>query len=38
MIFPKAGMNTAAPAMVKKLTHVITVPEIAMGKRLLAWE
>ena len=38
MIFPKAGMKIAAPAIVKKLTHVITVPEMAIGKKLLAWE
>ena len=33
MIFPRAGMKTAAPAIVKKLTQVITVPEMVTGKR-----
>lgn len=30
-------MRTAAPAMLKKLTNVIAVPETAMGKSSLAW-
>jgi len=38
MILPKAGMKIAAPAMVKKLTNAITVPEMVIGKSSLAWE
>lgn len=36
MTFPRKGMNMAAPAIVKKLTYVITVPEIEGGKVSLA--
>lgn len=33
-----AGMKIAAPAILKKLIHDVTVPEIVMGKSSLAWE
>ena len=36
--FPRRGIKIAPPAMVKKLTKVVTVPEIETGKRSLAWE
>jgi hypothetical protein len=31
-------MKMAAPAMLKKLTQAVTVPEIAIGKSSLIWE
>lgn len=34
MILPKAGMKMAPPAIVKKLTNVMTVSEMLMRNRL----
>ena len=38
MTFPNAGMNMAPPAIVKKLSHAIAVPDIVIGKTSLIQE